>query len=64
MFLAPCVNYNKFTLIFVFFSQNYINYIIGNPLLARHISVKKFLDPRNYSFDFQGEFAFCSTVQK
>ncbi|EDO48255.1 predicted protein [Nematostella vectensis] len=33
--------------------QNFMNFILGNPLLARHISVKKFLDPVNYSENFQ-----------
>lgn len=33
--------------------QNYINIILAHPLLVRHISVKKFLDPANYSCDFQ-----------
>ncbi|KAK2548673.1 PX domain-containing protein kinase-like protein [Acropora cervicornis] len=33
--------------------ENYINIILAHPLLVRHISVKKFLDPANYSCDFQ-----------
>ncbi|XP_020912365.1 PX domain-containing protein kinase-like protein [Exaiptasia diaphana] len=33
--------------------QSYIHFIMAHPLLARHISVKKFLDPVNYSEDFQ-----------
>ncbi|CAH3018679.1 unnamed protein product [Porites evermanni] len=33
--------------------QNYVNFILAHPVLARHISVKKFLDPVNYSCDFQ-----------
>ena len=34
--------------------QNYVNFILAHPVLARHNSVKKFLDPVNYSSDFQG----------
>ena len=34
--------------------QNYVNFILAHPVLARHISVKRFLDPLNYSCDFQG----------
>ena len=34
--------------------QNYVNFILAHPVLARHISVKRFLDPVNYSCDFQG----------
>lgn len=34
--------------------QNYVNLILAHPVLARHISVKRFLDPVNYSCDFQG----------
>lgn len=33
--------------------QHYINFILAHPMLARHISVKRFLDPANYSCDFQ-----------
>ncbi|XP_078342522.1 PX domain-containing protein kinase-like protein isoform X2 [Oculina patagonica] len=33
--------------------QNYINFILAHPILTRHISVKRFLDPANYSWDFQ-----------
>lgn len=33
--------------------QNYINFILAHPMLTRHISVKRFLDPANYSHDFQ-----------
>ena len=44
------VNFNEF----LSFFQNYINFILAHPMLARHISVKRFLDPANYSCDFQG----------
>ncbi|XP_068713818.1 PX domain-containing protein kinase-like protein [Montipora foliosa] len=33
--------------------QNYINLVLAHPLLARHILVKRFLDPNNYLCDFQ-----------
>ncbi|KAK3739521.1 hypothetical protein QZH41_016193 [Actinostola sp. cb2023] len=33
--------------------QSYLHFILANPLLARHISVKKFLDPVHYSEDLQ-----------
>ncbi|XP_020616802.1 PX domain-containing protein kinase-like protein [Orbicella faveolata] len=33
--------------------QNYINLILAHPILTRHIAVKRFLDPANYSWDFQ-----------
>ncbi|KAJ7336032.1 hypothetical protein OS493_013406 [Desmophyllum pertusum] len=33
--------------------QNYINFILAHPILMRHISVKRFLDPANYSWDFR-----------
>eukprot|EP00794_Sanderia_malayensis_P006160 gene6160-6870_t len=33
--------------------QNYVNAILSNTLLANHIAVKKFLDPRNYSDEIE-----------
>ncbi|XP_031561283.1 PX domain-containing protein kinase-like protein [Actinia tenebrosa] len=33
--------------------QSYLHFILANPLLSRHISVKKFLDPVKYSENFQ-----------
>ena len=52
-------NFLSLSFLFFFFCfllfQNYINIILAHPLLVRHISVKKFLDPANYSCDFQGK---------
>jgi len=53
----------KMELLLLFSSQSYLHFILANPLLARHISVKKFLDPVHYSEDLQGNYYYyISTV--